>query len=192
MRFCNGTHQYWCGIDLHARTMYICILDAQGQALVHKNLPATPEAFLETVEPYREGLVVAVECILTWYWLADVCAREGIAFALGKGTAELRAIPAWFTDRCWAARALWSAPHLLDEFDAVSSVRVELSFIHVAECVAPRRLVRAVVKQVRILKEVVDLSNPPFREYGRSSTERILTVLDEVPDRLAGLIVIRE
>jgi len=35
------------------------------------------------VAPYREGLVVAVECIYTGYWLADLCAREGIAFVLG-------------------------------------------------------------------------------------------------------------
>jgi transposase len=38
---------------------------------------------LRTVAPYREDLVVAVECIFTWYWLADLCAREGIAFVLG-------------------------------------------------------------------------------------------------------------
>ena len=83
MRFYNGQHRHWCGIDLHAKTMYVCILDAEGQALVHKNLPATSEAFLEAVAPYRDGLVVAVECIFTWYWLADLCAREGIAFVLG-------------------------------------------------------------------------------------------------------------
>jgi transposase len=83
MRFYNGQHRHWCGIDLHARTMYVCILDAEGQVRVHKNLRASPEAFLEVVAPYREGLVVAVECIFTWYWLADLCAREGIAFVLG-------------------------------------------------------------------------------------------------------------
>jgi transposase len=83
MRFYNGQHEHWCGIDLHTRTMYVCILDAQGQVLVHKNLRSDPGAFLETIEPYREGLVVAVECIFTWYWLADLCAREGIAFVLG-------------------------------------------------------------------------------------------------------------
>jgi transposase len=33
--------------------------------------------------PYRMDLVVAVECIFTWYWLADLCTREGIAFVLG-------------------------------------------------------------------------------------------------------------
>jgi transposase len=26
---------------------------------------------------------VAVECMFTWYWLADLCAQEGIAFVLG-------------------------------------------------------------------------------------------------------------
>jgi transposase len=83
MRFYNGTHQHWCGIDLHAKTMYVCVLDAQGQVRVHQNLRAAPEAFLAAIAPYREGLVVAVECIFTWYWLADLCAREGIAFVLG-------------------------------------------------------------------------------------------------------------
>jgi len=83
MRFYNGPHQHWCGIDLHARTMYVCILDSQGEALVHKNLRACPEELLAAIAPYREGLVVAVECIYTWYWLADLCAREGIAFVLG-------------------------------------------------------------------------------------------------------------
>jgi hypothetical protein len=46
--------------------MYVCILDAEGEILVHKNLRACPEEFLAAVEPYRDGLVVAVECIFTW------------------------------------------------------------------------------------------------------------------------------
>jgi transposase len=83
MRFYTKQHRYYCGIDLHARRMYICVLDAEGQIRVHRNGPATPEHFLTTVAPYREDLVVAVECIFTWYWLADLCAQEGIAFVLG-------------------------------------------------------------------------------------------------------------
>jgi transposase len=35
------------------------------------------------VAPYRDGLVVAVECLFTWYWLAALCAAEGIPFVLG-------------------------------------------------------------------------------------------------------------
>jgi len=39
------------------------------------------------VAPYRTDLVVAVECMFTWYWLADLCAAEGIAFVLGHALA---------------------------------------------------------------------------------------------------------
>ena len=87
MRFYNHQHTYYCGIDLHVKTMYVCILDGAGQVLVHRNVPSTPEAFLEEVAPYREGLVVAAECMFTWYWLADVCAAEGITFVLGHALA---------------------------------------------------------------------------------------------------------
>ena len=83
MRFYTQQHKHYCGIDLHARSMYLCILDPADTKLVHKNLPATPDAFLRTIAPYREDLVVAVECIFTWYWLADLCQREAIPFVLG-------------------------------------------------------------------------------------------------------------
>jgi len=83
MRFYTNQHCHSCGIDLHTKTMYVCILDRDGQVLVHKNLPSNPEAFLEVIAPYRDDLVVAVECIFTWYWLVDLCAAEGIAFVLG-------------------------------------------------------------------------------------------------------------
>jgi transposase len=87
MRFYNRPHTYYCGIDLHVKTMYVCILDGAGQVLVHRNVPSTPAAFLGAVAPYRDGLVVAAECMFTWYWLADVCAAEGIAFVLGHALA---------------------------------------------------------------------------------------------------------
>jgi transposase len=83
MRFYTGQHRFYCGIDLHARWMYACILNAAGEVVVHRNLQATPEQFLAVIAPYREDLVVAVECMFTWYWLADVCAHEGIPFVLG-------------------------------------------------------------------------------------------------------------
>ena len=65
MRFYNRQHRHYCGIDLHVKTMYLCILDAAGQVLVHRNVPSTPEAFLETIAPYRDDLVVAAECMFT-------------------------------------------------------------------------------------------------------------------------------
>ena len=63
--------------------MYICILDQEGKTVLHRNRQASPEAFLKTIEPYREDIVVAVECMFVWYWLADVCAKEKIPFVLG-------------------------------------------------------------------------------------------------------------
>ena len=83
MRCYTTQHQFYCGIDLHARSMYVCILSHDGDFLLHRNMKAAPEPLLKAIAPYREGLVVAVECLFTWYWLADLCAQEGIAFVLG-------------------------------------------------------------------------------------------------------------
>jgi transposase len=83
MNFYTQQHKHYCGSDLHARAMYVCILDPHGTKLVHKNLPTTPEAFLRLVAPYRDDLVVAGEGLFTWYWLADLCAKAGLAFVRG-------------------------------------------------------------------------------------------------------------
>jgi len=58
-------------------------LNQEGEILLHRNMPAGPEPFLNAVAPDRTDLVVCVECVFTWYWLADLCAREGIPFVLG-------------------------------------------------------------------------------------------------------------
>src|ERR1700736_5986307 len=83
MRFYTNQHRYYCGIDLHARSMYVCVLDSQGEILLHRNMSCSPELFLKAIAPYREDVAVAVECIFTWYWLADLCAQENIPFVLG-------------------------------------------------------------------------------------------------------------
>ena len=91
MRFYTQQHQYYCGIDLHARTMYLCVLNQQGEIVLHRNMLSTPSCFLKAIASYRENLAVAVECILrlssghafTWYWLADLCAEQKIPFVLG-------------------------------------------------------------------------------------------------------------
>ena len=83
MRFYTQSHQYYCGIDLHARTMYLCVVDRDGHILIHRNMKSAAEPFLQAGAPYRGDLAVAVECIFTWYWLAALCRREGITFVLG-------------------------------------------------------------------------------------------------------------
>lgn len=83
MRFYTKQHKHYCGIDLHTKKMYLCILDAAGDILLHRNIKTNREVFLKVIEPFREDVVVAVECMFTWYWIADLCADERIPFVLG-------------------------------------------------------------------------------------------------------------
>jgi hypothetical protein len=38
---------------------------------------------LRALAPFRDGLVVGVECMFAWYWLADLCTAQQIPFVLG-------------------------------------------------------------------------------------------------------------
>jgi hypothetical protein len=82
-RFYPNQHPLYCGIDLHAHTMYVCLLRQDGEVVLHRNRPARPDALLKAIAPYRDDMVIAVECIFTWYWLADLCAQEGLPFVRG-------------------------------------------------------------------------------------------------------------
>jgi transposase len=83
----NRQHRFYCGVDLHARTLFVHILDHKGKTVFEQDLPADPQAFLGAIQPYRKDLVVGVECMFAWYWLADLCEAEGIPFALGHALA---------------------------------------------------------------------------------------------------------
>jgi len=83
MRFYNKQHKYYCGIDLHTKTMYVCILNQAGEIVLHQNIPADADQLLKTILPYMPDIVIAVECIFTWYWIADFCEQYQIPFVLG-------------------------------------------------------------------------------------------------------------
>ena len=83
MNFYVKQHKYYCGVDLHARSLYVCIIDSEGMIVKHKNIDATPEAFMNIIRDWREDIVVAVECMFAWYWLSDLCRKENIPFVLG-------------------------------------------------------------------------------------------------------------
>ena len=78
MRYLNHTAASYVGIDLHARTLFVCVIDNAGVVKLAKNLPAKPEPFLQTIAPFRPDLIVGCECMHTWYWLADTCRSEQI------------------------------------------------------------------------------------------------------------------
>ena len=60
MQLYTKRHRHYCGIDLHARTMHVCILDQDGKELISKNIPTKPEELLRLIAPYRDDLVIGV------------------------------------------------------------------------------------------------------------------------------------
>ena len=83
MRFYTQQHKHYCGIDLHARKMYVCIVDNKGKTKFHRNLKTDPELLFEVLFEYLEDIVVGVECMFSWYWIADLCTDHNIPFVLG-------------------------------------------------------------------------------------------------------------
>jgi transposase len=132
---------FYAGVDLHARTMYLVVLDRDGDVRLRRNLPARPDAFLRAVAPFRDGLVVASECVHCWYWLADLCAAEGIAFALGDA---------------WGMKAVHGSKTKSDAHDADTIARLlrggnlPLAYAYPRERRSLRDLLRARLRFVRL------------------------------------------
>jgi transposase len=82
-KYYTSTTEFNCGIDLHGREMYICVLNREGKVMVHSNIDGNDfQVFLKRVKPYRHDLTVCCECAFNWYWLADACADANIPFVL--------------------------------------------------------------------------------------------------------------
>src|SRR5437762_626608 len=79
MRFYTQQHRFYCGLDLHTRTLSLCVLDSAGIIVLEATLPPEPERLLAALVPYRDDLVVGCECLFAWYWLADRARGETLA-----------------------------------------------------------------------------------------------------------------
>ena len=83
MKFYTTFHQFYCGIDLHARLLYVCILDKRGNKVVHQKIKADPHQLHKLLKPYIGQVVVGVECMHCWYWVSDFCRQINVEFILG-------------------------------------------------------------------------------------------------------------
>jgi transposase len=101
--------RFYAGVDLHARALFLVVLDAAGQVVFARNLPADPAPFLRAVAPFRDGLLVACECVHCWYWLADACREHAIPFVLGHA---------------WAMKAVHGCKSKCDRKDAEAIARL--------------------------------------------------------------------
>ena len=83
MRFYNQHHRFYCGVDLHARTMYLCILDANGQVVFDKNLPPSPAPSSKPSRPSATGWSSPASACSAGTG-SPICAKEQhIPFVLG-------------------------------------------------------------------------------------------------------------
>lgn len=75
--------EYCCGVDLHAREMFLCIMDKTGKILLHKNMACGVEELRLALKPYLGKIAVGVESTFNWYWLGDACHKMEVPFYLG-------------------------------------------------------------------------------------------------------------
>jgi transposase len=83
MRFYTKQHKYYCGIDLHTKSLRCCVVNNKNEELINKKLECDTAAFKRFISGYKKDVIVGVECIFSWYWIADFCAEIGVAFVLG-------------------------------------------------------------------------------------------------------------
>ena len=171
---------YYCGIDLHARTMYLVVLDRDGNRRLDRNLPARPDAFLTAIAPFRGGLVVASECVHSWYWLANTCAAEKITFVLGHA---------------WAMKAVHGNKTKSDPHDGDTIARLlrggnlPQAYVYPAARHSLRDLLRARLRFVRLRARTYghvhtalrQLNLPPVSNDVKYKSKRG-TIADTIPD----------
>lgn len=84
MNLYQKQHAFYCGIDLHANKVYVCVIDHDGSKRLHRNFHTRDlDTFLSHIEPFANDLVVACESTFNWYWLCDLCQAKQIPFVLG-------------------------------------------------------------------------------------------------------------
>jgi transposase len=83
MVFAQIITTYFCGIDLHARSMFVTVMNKAGEVLFRRDMPNDFKVFLKYMQPYLGSLAVGVESTYNWYWLADGCRQAKIPFYLG-------------------------------------------------------------------------------------------------------------
>ena len=84
MNFYKPHSQFYCGVDLHASNMYLCVVDRSQNKRLHKNLKnQQTDLFLNLIAPFKHDMVLGCESTYAWYWLADLCHENNIEFILG-------------------------------------------------------------------------------------------------------------
>ena len=75
----------YCGIDLHAKSSYLAIIDEQRKRIFKRNVPNDRTVMLGFLAPYKSELAgVVVESTFNWYWLVDSLMDDGYTVHLAN------------------------------------------------------------------------------------------------------------
>jgi transposase len=74
---------YYCGVDLHAKKNYICVLNKDGDIMLKHNIKNNFQSFKQNIQQFLPNLAIGCESTYNYYWLADGCHNEGLRFHLG-------------------------------------------------------------------------------------------------------------
>jgi transposase len=168
--------------------MYVCVLDKDGKKVYHKNIPCRPDRFLQAIEPFRGDIVVGVECIFCWYWLADLCDQEGIDFVLGHAL---------------YMKAIHGVKTKNDRIDSLKIARLirggnfPVAYVYPPEMRATRDLMRRrnhfVRKRAELLAHIqnttMQYNLEPLGTLSRPHHRRDKDIVGHFPDPVVALIV---
>lgn len=85
MKFYNHQHPFYCGIDLHSKTLHACVVDDRGEKLLHRNFHCrqSERLFGDLKRFDTKDVIIGCESTFNWYWLADACQERQYPFILG-------------------------------------------------------------------------------------------------------------
>jgi transposase len=179
MRYLTATAASYAGVDLHASTLYLCVLDRDGAVRFSRKLKAQPEAFLQAIAPFRPDVLIGCECVHTWYWLADTCRDQNLRFELGHA---------------WAMKAIHQSKTKSDAHDAEGIARLlrggnfPLAYAYPRQRRGLRDLLRTRLNLVRQRAELYAHIHTVRRQHNLDSIGRDVKYKSKRADATAGLV----
>jgi len=64
--------RFYAGIDLAARSSWLCIVDPVGRKQLSRKTPNDPKEIARLLQPYLPELSAVVESTFNWYWMVDL------------------------------------------------------------------------------------------------------------------------
>ncbi len=74
--------QYYCGIDLHSKDSWLCVIDEKDEIQLRKKVPNHLPTILQELERFSPKPSAVVESTLNWYWLVDGLQEAGFEVKL--------------------------------------------------------------------------------------------------------------